>query len=103
MEIKFILLIIGLFIFTLGYVNQNKYNCNIIPSLDRYQEQDLKKLFYKDDIFLDEEKFVGARPQKLVINNSEFISQLPSGGQAMEYGSNTITADGNSQFNSYGG
>ena len=33
MNIKFILLVIGLFLFTVGYVNQNKYNCNIIPSL----------------------------------------------------------------------
>ena len=29
MDIKFILLMIGLFLFTLGYVNQNKYNCYI--------------------------------------------------------------------------
>ena len=28
MDIKFILLVIGVFIFTLGYVNQNKYSCS---------------------------------------------------------------------------
>ena len=33
MDIKFILLVIGLFIFTLGYVNQNKYNCIIFTCL----------------------------------------------------------------------
>ena len=53
MDIKFILLVIGVFIFILGYVNQNKYNCNIIPSLNRMQEQDLKNLFYKNSAFLD--------------------------------------------------
>ena len=52
MDIKFILLMTGLFLFTLGYVNQNKYNCNIIPSLDKIQDQDLSKLFYKKDILL---------------------------------------------------
>tara|TARA_Y100000389_G_C17009600_1_gene293460 strand:- start:122 stop:442 length:321 start_codon:yes stop_codon:yes gene_type:complete len=97
MEIKFILLIIGLFIFTLGYVNQNKYNCNIIPSLDRYQEQDLKKIFDKDDAFLNYERVlknndgsdtiirnIGARPQPIEIGNSGFISQI-TGGQREEY------------------
>ena len=53
MDIKFILLMTGLFLFTLGYVNQNKYNCNIIPSLDNKQVQDLSKLFYKKDVLLE--------------------------------------------------
>ena len=53
MDIKFILLMTGLFLFTLGYVNQNKYNCNIIPSLNKLQEQDLKNLFYDNNIFMD--------------------------------------------------
>jgi hypothetical protein len=53
MDIKFILLVIGLFIFTLGYVNQNKYNCNITPSLDKLQVQDLSKLFYSKDVLLN--------------------------------------------------
>ena len=112
MEIKFILLIIGLFIFTLGYVNQNKYNCNITPSLDRYQEQDLKKLFNKGSAFLDYERTlknedgtetiirnIGARPQPVEIGSQEYISKLPDSrlvlgrqipgarGQGLEYGS----------------
>ena len=46
-------------------------------------------------MFLDVDKFIGARPGPVVINNSEFISQLPDGkrilgmrspgGQGMEY------------------
>ena len=52
MDIKFILLVIGIFIFTLGYVNQNKYNCNIIPSLNKMQEQDLRNLFNKQSAFM---------------------------------------------------
>tara|TARA_B110000483_G_scaffold52316_1_gene65147 strand:- start:195 stop:458 length:264 start_codon:yes stop_codon:yes gene_type:complete len=56
MDIKFILLVIGLFIFTLGYVNQNKYNCNINPSLNKMQERDLQKLFYDNSAFLDYER-----------------------------------------------
>ena len=56
MDIKFILLVIGLFIFTLGYVNQNKYNCNINPSLNKMQERDLQKLFYNNSAFLDPER-----------------------------------------------
>ena len=56
MNIKFILLAIGLFLFTLGYVNQNKYNCNIVPSLNRMQERDLRKLFYKNSAFVDYER-----------------------------------------------
>jgi len=50
MELKFIILMIGLFLFVLGYVNQNKYNCNIIPSLDKRQHQDLKDLFYNKNV-----------------------------------------------------
>ena len=53
MDIKFTLLMIGLFLFTLGYVNQNKYNCNIIPSLNKLQSQNLKDLFYDKNILLD--------------------------------------------------
>ena len=50
MELKFIILMIGLFLFILGYVNQNKYNCNIIPSLDKRQHQNLKDLFYDKNV-----------------------------------------------------
>ncbi len=53
MNIKFILLAIGLFLFTIGYVNQNKYNCNIIPSLEKQQEQNLRKLFNNNNVFLN--------------------------------------------------
>jgi len=45
MNIKFMILMFGLFLFILGYVNQNKYNCNISPSLDRKIQQDLSNLF----------------------------------------------------------
>ena len=53
MNIKFILLVIGLFLFTVGYVNQNKYNCNIIPSLEKEQEQNLRELFYNNNVFFN--------------------------------------------------
>ena len=39
------ILMFGLFLFILGFVNQNKYNCNISPSLDRKIQQDLSNLF----------------------------------------------------------
>ena len=88
MDIKFILLVIGVFIFTLGYVNQNKYNCNIIPSLNKMQEQDLKKLFYKDSAFLNYNRDLnsletnsdplminnrGSRPLSIKVKSSDFI------------------------------
>ena len=47
------LLVIGLFLFTVGYVNQNKYNCNIIPSLEKEQEQNLRELFYNNNVFFN--------------------------------------------------
>jgi len=50
MNIKFIILMFGLFLFLLGYVNQNKYNCNISPSLDRKIQQDLSNLFFDTDV-----------------------------------------------------
>jgi hypothetical protein len=50
MDIKFILLMIGIFFFTIGYVNQNKYNCNIIPSLDNLQEKELYKFFTEKNV-----------------------------------------------------
>ena len=53
MDFKFILLMIGIFLFTLGFVNQNKYNCNIVPSLNKIQEQDLKNLFYDNNVLVD--------------------------------------------------
>lgn len=54
MDIKFILLMTGIFLFTLGYVNQNKYNCNITPSSDKKEEEeDLSKLFYNKDVLLE--------------------------------------------------
>ena len=55
-NIKFILLIIGLFLFVIGYVNQNKYNCNISPSIDKKIEQNLKDLFYDKNILLDSDR-----------------------------------------------
>lgn len=53
MNIRFILLAIGLFLFTIGYVNQNKYNCNIIPSLEKLQEKELNNLFENDNVFIN--------------------------------------------------
>ena len=87
MDIKFILLVIGLFIFTLGYVNQNKYNCNINPSLNKMQERDLKKLFYDNSVFLDYEKNIenedgniertirniGARQKPIMITSDDYL------------------------------
>jgi len=101
MDIKFILLIIGLFIFTLGYVNQNKYNCNIIPSLNKMQEQDLKKLFYKDSAFLNYNRDLnfletgldplmvnnrGSRPFTMIVSSDDdYIDYNTSESQADEY------------------
>ena len=90
MDIKFILLVIGLFIFTLGYVNQNKYNCNIIPSLENTQE--LKDLFFDDSEFLDyERKFgdstiinIGSRRSPTIIKSDNYINQINT-SQANEY------------------
>lgn len=53
MDIKFILLMIGIFFFTLGYVNQNKYNCNINPSLNNVQSQQLVDLFYDKNVLAE--------------------------------------------------
>ena len=92
MDIKFILLIIGIFIFTLEYVNQNKYNCNIIPSLDRLQEQDLKNLFYKDNEFLNYKRTmddgtvyqnVGSRYSKQIISSDDNLDVTES--ESTEY------------------
>ena len=109
MDIKFILLVIGVFIFTLGYVNQNKYNCNIIPSLNRMQEQDLKNLFYKNSTFLDYDRDlnyledtskkdivrnVGARSLPINVSSDDYIDNNSSESQAVEYRS--------SNDNSYG-
>ena len=55
-DIKFILLLIGLFLFVIGYVNQNKYNCNISPSIDRKIEKSLKNLFYDRNILVDSDR-----------------------------------------------
>ena len=100
MDIKFILLVIGVFIFTLGYVNQNKYNCNIIPSLNRIQEQDLKKLFYKDSAFLNYNRDLnfletdldplminnrGSRPLSMIVSSDDYIDYNSSESQADEY------------------
>ena len=92
MDIKFILLVIGLFIFTLGYVNQNKYNCNIIPSLENTQDQELKDLFFDDSEFLDyERKFgdstirnTGSRRSPTIIDSDEYIDEINT-SQANEY------------------
>ena len=90
MDIKFILLVIGLFIFTLGYVNQNKYNCNINPSLNKIQERDLQKLFYDNSAFLDYErniKNIGSRPEAIMVASDDYVGGR-SGGQSSEYGNN---------------
>ena len=88
MDIKFILLVIGVFIFTLGYVNQNKYNCNIIPSLNKMKEQDLRKLFYDNSAFMnysrdlnyyehtDDQDIVtnrGSRPLPIIVRSSDYL------------------------------
>ena len=93
MDIKFILLIIGIFIFTLGYVNQNKYNCNIIPSLDKMQERDLRKLFYDNSAFMDYERDLnyledtsdkdiitnrGSRPLPIIVRTSDYLDTITS-------------------------
>ena len=101
MDIKFILLVIGVFIFTLGYVNQNKYNCNIIPSLNKMQEQDLKKLFYKDSAFLNYNRDLnsletglnplmidnrGSRPLPIILSSDDdYIDYNTYESQADEY------------------
>ena len=99
MDIKFILLVIGLFIFTLGFVNQNKYNCNINPSLNKMQETDLQKLFYDNSSFLDYERNIinddgsidrtirniGARQKPIMITNGDHvIGRIED--QSSEYG-----------------
>jgi len=98
MDIKFILLVIGLFIFTLGFVNQNKYNCNINPSLNKMQETDLQKLFYDNSAFLDYERNIknnkgtidrtirniGSRPDPIMITSGDFVGGA-NGGQSSEY------------------
>lgn len=98
MDIKFVLLVIGIFIFTLGYVNQNKYNCNIIPSLDRLQEQNLKNLFNKDSSFInynrdlnlleetDQQDIItntGTRPLPIIVQSDDYINYIDS--QSREY------------------
>ena len=107
MDIKFILLVIGVFIFILGYVNQNKYNCNIIPSLNRMQEQDLKNLFYKNSAFLDYDRDlnyledtskkdivrnVGMRTLPINVSSDDYIDSIDS--QAIEYRSSDGTSYG---------
>jgi len=98
MDIKFILLVIGLFIFTLGFVNQNKYNCNINPSLNKIQGRDLKKLFYDNSEFLNYQRNIknydgsidttirnsGPRPDPIMITSDDFLGGS-SGGQSSEY------------------
>ena len=98
MDIKFILLIIGVFIFTLGYVNQNKYNCNIIPSINRFQEQDLRNLFNKQSAFMnysrdlnyfedtDDQDIVtnrGSRPLPIMVRSGDYLDAVSS--QSQEY------------------
>ena len=102
MDIKFILLVIGVFIFTLGYVNQNKYNCNIIPSLDRFQEQDLRNLFSKQSAFMnysrdlnyygdtDDQDIVtnrGSRSLPIMVRSDDYIDS--SSSQSEEYRSSS--------------
>ena len=102
MDIKFILLVIGLFIFTLGYVNKNKYNCNINPSLNKMQERDLQKLFYDNNAFLDYERNIenddgsidrtirniGSRQGPIMIRSDDYVSEEITGSQSSEYGGN---------------
>ena len=100
MDIKFILLVIGIFIFTLGYVNQNKYNCNIVPSLNRMQERDLRKLFYNNSAFVDYERDLnlledtdqqdivtntGSRRSPIIVQSDDYLDSINS--QSTEYGS----------------
>ena len=100
MDIKFILLVIGVFIFTLGYVNQNKYNCNIIPSLNKIQEQDLKNLFYKNSSFLnynrdlnyfedisekDIVRNIGSRPLPINVQQDDYLEYVDVKSQSNEY------------------
>jgi len=101
MDIKFILLVIGLFIFTLGYVNQNKYNCNINPSLNKMQERDLQKLFYDNSAFLDYERNIenedgtiertikneGVRQGPIMVRSVDYTGEGID-GQSSEYGNN---------------
>ena len=109
MDIKFILLVIGVFIFILGYVNQNKYNCNIIPSLNRMQEQDLKNLFYKNSAFLDYDRDlnyledtskkdivrnIGRRPLSIDVSSDDYIDSSNSKSQSIEYRSTDGTSYG---------
>ena len=100
MDVKFILLIIGIFIFTLGYVNQNKYDCNIIPSLNKMQEQDLRSFFNKDSAFMKYKRIVsdkdiitntGYRPLPIMVSSDDYIDYSDS--QSTEYitpGSNLV-------------
>jgi len=85
MDIKFILLMTGIFLFTLGYVNQNKYNCNIIPSLDKKEEeQDLSNLFYKKDVLLERDpdsKIYDYRVSGTEYKKTEYSDQYGSGGE----------------------
>jgi len=98
MDIKFVLLVIGIFIFTLGYVNQNKYNCNIIPSLNKMQEKDLRKLFYKNSAFVDYERDLnfledtdqqdivtntGSRRSPIIVQSDDYLDSIDS--QSTEY------------------
>ena len=100
MDIKFVLLVIGIFIFTLGYVNQNKYNCNIVPSLNRMQERDLRKLFYNNSAFVDYERDLnllentdekdivnnrGSRRSPIIVQSGDYLDSNNS--QSTEYGS----------------
>tara|TARA_B100000900_G_scaffold413526_1_gene437729 strand:- start:178 stop:504 length:327 start_codon:yes stop_codon:yes gene_type:complete len=98
MDIKFVLLVIGIFIFTLGYVNQNKYNCNIVPSLNRMQERDLRKLFYNNSAFVDYERDLnllentdekdivtnrGSRRSPIIVQSDDYLDSINS--QSQEY------------------
>tara|TARA_B110000858_G_C17784831_1_gene466643 strand:+ start:1112 stop:1459 length:348 start_codon:yes stop_codon:yes gene_type:complete len=84
MDIKFILLMTGIFLFTLGYVNQNKYNCNITPSLDKKEEQDLSNLFYKKDVLLERDpdsKIYDYRVSGTEYKKTEYSDQYGSDGE----------------------
>ena len=84
MDIKFILLMTGIFLFTLGYVNQNKYNCNIIPSLEKEEEQDLSNLFYKKDVLLERDpdsKIYDYRVSGTEYKKTEYSDQYDSDGE----------------------
>ena len=89
MELKFIILMIGLFLFILGYVNQNKYNCNIIPSLDKRQHQDLKDLFYDKNVkvrAIQDYTLTGSKIGRSEYDKASYLGRAPEMTSMGAYG-----------------